>query len=1426
MKRIFQALILLIGVSLYSQNSLSVKDGAHGYDEDFVLEIDLETGDDIKALQFDLKFDQDNFNYLSNFTLNKERLGGDDSDHVIVVRKLNSGNLRMLIYSPSNKAVPTGNGKLLSLDFHNSKKYGNYTFELLNVVASKPDNTNLSLTLNNGTITTLASYLNWSPSNIINVGDVYKGQTQEAELRLDNLGTADLVLTLENSDLNKFALTDKSSNSTITWPQTIKPGEALNIIATFTADVNGTYSESITLKTNAPLPTENTKKFEFKGVTFNDNRLSLAAVTDAYNNKISEINVTINANEEITAFQFDVSQSELSTGKINLIDKSAVLLKSDTDHVVSSSLRTDSEGKKFLRIICYSPSNQVFANPVGEVVKFSVRPEGIVDPGQYTLNVKKVTLTSKGLTNVSNSPKDGNINLITGRLAFKSPVNSDLDKRIFSLNVGEIFRNSYNEIPTALLNNGNDKLNLSSYSSSNPDMTVSNVFPFEMESNQPSNLNINIIPSGESNNFSSYLYFNHDGGSVRDSLLIEGTIVNRNILAVKSKNVTKGAINKIPVSLLNSNEIKGMQFDVTLPKEQKNFTWTLKAASNDNFQFDEIANSNDPDISHYIGDVINFDNESGGTHPLYIVSALGADGGFDTTKQQAGVTNQGATSGTISWDLSDVAPGTYYYICGSHGLQMQGKIFIYPKFAIDANSSNLNSERSSNFNLTQSQLSPRKYRFLLYSDSATLFTGNRGEIFNIPVEIKNISNSAMAVADGVHKLTLSNIKISDKDNALANKVTTASGDMLLGGVNNFDPVIDPSQSTFLKENTPVDTYFYKVKASDQDEISFLEEYKIVSGNDDGTFGVIADSGELYVIKSQNLDYETITSFSLGVTVSDGTKTSAEETVTVQLVDDPNPFVVNNFTVQVYSDSGKSGQYGEDSDDIIISSAASSSDYIYSIESGNDKDLFSLDSSTGKLTLNTAPDFSNATDSDKNNIYEVSIKSALADEKTTSKPIDNSERTVSIKEKTTEALTVATITVTEASDVDGDGIIDSLDNCPTTANPLQRDFDSNGEGDLCEDSDGDGVLDWKDNCPIIPNADQKDDNNNDVGDVCEDADGDGVFDQFDNCPNTANADQADMDGDDIGDVCDDSDGDTIFDFPDNCPKTANTDQADFDEDGIGDVCDPDIDGDGVLNEDDDCDDTPSGSKVDVKGCVVFDLPTDNNKVSVTSATCIGTSDGSIGLSVEDASYDYTITVTNNDNVTITGDSKTGSVTGLAAGTYTVCFKVDSQASYEQCFDVVIGEPAALSAYLDIDNDNRTTSIQLGGSSSYNIDINGTKYDVSGDSFIATLPTGLSVIKISTDLDCQGVIEREVFLSEDILYYPNPTQDDVNVHVDGQDTKVTVSVFSEKGSLLYREEQEIKDMSRLTQIDLSKQITGTYIVVMEGTTVRKTFKIVKR
>jgi len=271
---------------------------------------------------------------------------------------------------------------------------------------------------------------------------------------------------------------------------------------------------------------------------------------------------------------------------------------------------------------------------------------------------------------------------------------------------------------------------------------------------------------------------------------------------------------------------------------------------------------------------------------------------------------------------------------------------------------------------------------------------------------------------------------------------------------------------------------------------------------------------------------------------------------------------------------------------------------------------------------------------------------------------------------------------------------------------------------------------------------------------------------------------------------------------------------------------DLDGDGVLNDVDECPNTPSGSVVNFKGCVVFSLPANNNKVQVSDTSCIGTENGSIGLSVEDSSNDYTITVTGQSSVTITGSDKTATVTGLAKGTYQVCFKVDGQATYKQCFEAVIGEPAALSAFIDVDNDDKSTSIQLGGSDTYNIEINGVLQQVTGNRFYTKLPTGLNTIRISTDLDCQGIIEKEIFISEDILYYPNPTRREVKVHVSGKDTKVMVSVFSEKGDLIYRKEQEIQDMSRLTDIDLSRQITGTYIVVVEGKTVRKTFKIIKR
>ncbi|RLG71640.1 MAG: hypothetical protein DRO11_04055 [Methanobacteriota archaeon] len=127
---------------------------------------------------------------------------------------------------------------------------------------------------------------------------------------------------------------------------------------------------------------------------------------------------------------------------------------------------------------------------------------------------------------------------------------------------------------------------------------------------------------------------------------------------------------------------------------------------------------------------------------------------------------------------------------------------------------------------------------------------------------------------------------------------------------------------------------------------------------------------------------------------------------------------------------------------------------------------------------------------------------------------------------------------ENKDIDGDGILDDRDNCPSRYNPLQ------------EDSDGDGLGDKCDNCRYTANPDQRDGDVDGVGDIC------------DVCPVVYNPGQRDTDGSGVGDACndgEDTDGDEYEDQHDNCPFVYNPGQMDSNGNGVGDACEelPDL-----------------------------------------------------------------------------------------------------------------------------------------------------------------------------------------------------------------------------------------------------------------------------
>ena len=76
----------------------------------------------------------------------------------------------------------------------------------------------------------------------------------------------------------------------------------------------------------------------------------------------------------------------------------------------------------------------------------------------------------------------------------------------------------------------------------------------------------------------------------------------------------------------------------------------------------------DPDLDFYVGDTINFDIDTPG-HPFYLKTVQGTG----TNDLISGVTNNGATNGTVSW--TPTAAGTYYYQCSLHN-GMYGTITV------------------------------------------------------------------------------------------------------------------------------------------------------------------------------------------------------------------------------------------------------------------------------------------------------------------------------------------------------------------------------------------------------------------------------------------------------------------------------------------------------------------------------------------------------------------------------------------------------------------------------------------------------------------------------------------------------------------------------------------------------------------------------
>ena len=302
----------------------------------------------------------------------------------------------------------------------------------------------------------------------------------------------------------------------------------------------------------------------------------------------------------------------------------------------------------------------------------------------------------------------------------------------------------------------------------------------------------------------------------------------------------------------------------------------------------------------------------------------------------------------------------------------------------------------------------------------------------------------------------------------------------------------------------------------------------------------------------------------------------------------------------------------------------------------------------------------------------------------------------------------------------------------------------------------------------------------------DTDQDGVIDTEDNCPITYNPDQEDMDGDGIGDVCDDSDMDTFFDVFDQCPNSAY------------------------------------GVTVDAKGCEVFALPANTFSVTVTSATCPDSSNGSITISSSNTDYSYRFAIDDQAPQALTDNTQT--ISNLSAGIYTICVTVDGVSDYQRCYTIEITEPAPLVASSRVDVSARNLQLDLSGASEYQVTLNGKTLLTNEDRLSLNLQPGMNRVEVATALDCQGIYFEEIFVSEEVKVYPNPTPGPLQLFVAGSDSEVTLSITNLSGNVIRKETLAVP-ANRIIETTLGNLPEGLYLITLNGRTVKTTHKVIK-
>lgn len=538
-------LLLLIAIPVSAQNSiaLSVNNQTLAYYQNFNVSISIANADAVAALQYDVAFAGNGIEYLNQFTPSVI------TGFSIVANQISGNKIRVIVFSLNNSALPISTNQLLQLNFKSKYEPGVYSFAIENVIISDSTGGQLSSASVASNVTVQGSKINII-SDTIDFGEIPMLSSQQRNLIVKNEGNTNLLI-------NQFTL---ASPFTIlsTLPITITPGETTNIIVEANTSTKINTSTFCSLLTNDISPIRALQKTEIKANVFAINEIYIGNGTGDINTPIT-INVGIENMESFNGFQFDV----LLPQEMTYVANTAIFLNRNSNHSLQASVVS---GNK-LRVIAFSANNTNFTENSGLVFSFQISAN--VNSGYFPLQIENPVISNSSLGNIESDSYSGYV-IINSPLIAINPSIIDFGR----VPINQIKTSSFD-----INNFGQSNLVISQAVVNSSALSLDVTLPMTIQPSSSSTNSVMFTPQ-TIGNFNSSINLVHNGSDNVSEIQVIADVFSPNYLLFNDVYTTANSTFTIPILLSHIDNVKGLQFDISIPDQFAFESISLNAALN------------------------------------------------------------------------------------------------------------------------------------------------------------------------------------------------------------------------------------------------------------------------------------------------------------------------------------------------------------------------------------------------------------------------------------------------------------------------------------------------------------------------------------------------------------------------------------------------------------------------------------------------------------------------------------------------------------------------------------------------------------------------------------------------------------------------------------------------------------------------------